>query len=508
METENKKTTDEKNINVVVEDTKNNSHQINLTLDILESEQKLPKIDIIQLIKYIVGKAWLISLFMGFFFAVVFAISYRNENRRPIANTGSAVAVINFGFPNAEFGLDPLGRPFNINYLRSPFVLGRALDNLELRTQGIIPENVRNNMTIQHVLSHDTINRLNLIQDFFSGDRLVELIDDMAFHPTQLVLTLYRGPGLMGLGDQDMSELLREIITQYTEFFIETYNDIGFVDIVVRHFDINEHEYLDMIMLADGTLNNMLIHTNMLSGLSNTFRSPTTGFTFPDLYSSLTLFHNIEVGRIRGLIEINNMSDDSLRQATLLDHSLITMRLREEEARSRAATALHLATEIYEPNIVFFDASFHWDEFLNRRSPLYHDFLTIVLEEETLANQIRSDIAVIEQQIERLLDESIEPNPEDVEFVQTNLPLIFDRMEEFERTINLTVYDFINLDLYRDAIIVLSPPSFIGIVNVVDTAAVILRGLIGGLIGSIISVLIVIYRFIFKVNMAQENQTG
>lgn len=434
---------------------------------------------------------FIMIMFMLFFMASVCGALLFNLITR--THTGYASALILFGFPEAEEGFDPLGNPLDVNMIRSPYVIGKALDQLDMRELGITADGVRSNLRIQHVVPHDTLDRILLIREsaIRLPERLMEL-EEVFYHPTQYVLRLYRGEELATLDDQNMIDLLNEIAHQYRIYFVETYSEFQFMDVVIRHFDQTGYDYFEVVRILQHTINNMLSYVSALRDTAPDFRSPSTQMRFGDIRASLDMIRTVQVERVSALVYINNMSRNRDRAANLIEYDIIRMQMEYTVAQAYADDALFLVDEVYEHE--------HWvfhhtgEAFIYRHATGVHDdLIRAVLRHRAIANQLAVDIEFYQGRVEALRAAQDPANPQDVQYVEETIQLIFTSLQEWEDIINETMEDFLTLELFRDAVRLVSPAGFRS-AFLAYRQQVILIVLVGSLAGLFLGVLIALCR--------------
>jgi len=375
-------------------------------------------------------------------------------------HTGSATALVMFGFPEAEEGLDPRGLPLDANAMRSPFVIGQALDALELRQRGISAEDIRSNLSLNAVVPHDTLDRVLLIRESALRDpaRLMEL-EEVFYHPTQFLLQLNRAGNLASLSGQEMDKLLNEIVRQYATYFVQTFNELYFLDVVVGHFDPAEYEYFEIVQILRGTISNMLSYTNSMKNTAPDFRSPTTMMTFRDIWANLELVRTVDIHRVSALIHANNMSRNRSRSAIILEYNISRMEAEMAVARADAESALFLI-DLYERETWSLP---HMEDYYvySRATEMYDGLFKNARDNSEKANQLEVDINNYRESLLALSGAISPSDPHDVRFVEDAIPQLFASLRDWETTVNQTVEDFLTLELYRDAVRLVSPSGFV-----------------------------------------------
>jgi len=385
------------------------------------------------------------------------AFAYINFTR---THTGTAAAVVLFGFPNAEEGLDPLGNRLDVNRIRSPYVIGNALDALGLRERGISAESIRANMVLRGVVPFDPLHQLMIIHDIATRvPARLEDVEGVIYHPTMFTIQLYRRGELASLSEQEINELLNEIIYQYQVYFSRTYSELNFLDIIVTHFDPQLFDYFELITILNGTVNNMISYTQSRRDDAPDFRSPNTQMTFGDIWSNLGILRDVEISRISALVHTNNMSRDRARAANILEYQIMRMEMERAVSRMNAEDALYLASEVYVHDTwVYHHAGdrFHYD----RGSELYDRFLEYTLDYRRNANWLDVEIAFYRDRVTALRAARNPASPQDIAFVEANIPVIFNALANWEDMINQTVQDYLEMELFGDAVRLLSPSRF------------------------------------------------
>lgn len=392
-----------------------------------------------------------------FVVAVGASFAYVNLTR---THSGITSALIIFGFPGAEEGLDPSGNLLNVNAIQSPYVIGRALDVLGLRERGVAAEHVRSNLRIRGVVPHGDLNRLLLIHDTAVRvpARLVDLEEEF-YHPTQYLLDLTRSGGLEVLTDQEMVGLLNEIIVQYQAYFVGTHSDLTFLDVIIRHFDQEEYDYFEIVRILTGAVDNMLSYVDAMQERAPDFRSPSTEMTFGDIRANLNLLRNVDIHRISALVHVNNMSRNRSRAANILEYTVMRMEMERQVAEANAEVALHLAFDVYEhqPWILHHGAEYY---VYHRHSDIYDVLLMDVRNFSFAMHELEAQIAFYQSRVDGLRQSPNPADPRDVAFVEGAIPVAFNSLHLWESYINATVEDFLTLELFRDAVRLLTPAVF------------------------------------------------
>ena len=130
-------------------------------------------------------------------------------------------ALVSFNYSGVEKGLAPNGSTFDVNTLKSPIVIEKALTSLNMPLDRL--ESIRSGITIEGIVPQDAIDRITTYRSIFeqgnlnAGQKMLET----AYFPTQFRVTYnYSGSGMKG---EDSVEVFNTILNKYSEYFFETY---------------------------------------------------------------------------------------------------------------------------------------------------------------------------------------------------------------------------------------------------------------------------------------------
>ena len=422
------------------------------------------------------------------------AVLYRHQLNSARTYTGVATAVILFGFPEAEEGLDPFGNRLDINEIRSPYVIGQALDYLNLHERGISAEAVRSNLTISRVVPHDVLSRILLIHETAARQpHRLETLEEIVFHSTTHVLELRQSGILNELSVYEINDLLNQIITQYQIFFMQSNNEFYFLDVVVGHFDPSEYDFFDLVRILQGTVNNMLSYTASKQDNAPEFRSPSTGMTFGDIWANLDLINTVDLRSLSALIHVNNMSRNRQRTADILEYQIIRMEVALDIARANADDALFLITDIYQHEQWIFR---YMEEYYihDRKTDVYEDLMRGAFDQMLRVNQLEADIAFYRERLASLrAPEGRAVNRGEVQFVEESIPRLFESLQNWEEIINHTVEDYFYLELFKDAVRTIAPSHFLN-ASGIPRQQMMFIVLVAGFSGIFLGIMIALYK--------------
>ncbi|MCL2400717.1 MAG: hypothetical protein FWC91_13355, partial [Defluviitaleaceae bacterium] len=220
------------------------------------------------------------------------------------------------------------------------------------------------------------------------------------------------------------------------------------------------YDYFEIVRILRGTINNMISYTSAMQNTAPDFRSPSTQKTFGDIWANLDLLRAIDIQRVGGLVHVNNMSRNRERSANILEYDIVRFEMERDIARANAEHVLFLIKEVYEREQWVYHTEMSGYFTYHRFSDLHDNLIRDVRDFEFLANRLDVDIAFYQNRVDALRAAQNQANPQDVRFVEEAIPTLFESLREWEIIINQTVEDFLTLELYRDAVRLVSPIGF------------------------------------------------
>lgn len=225
--------------------------------------------------------------------------------------TGSsayAQAVIALQYEGIENGLAPDGMALDINMIKSPVIIGAALDSLGDTETDV--ETVRENIVIEGVIPEDAVERITAIEQMAEKDASnYEKILDVSYFSSQYVVRLYRG---FGQSPSEAKELLDAVLESYREWFINTYAETPAPN-VVQDQEYGDYDYVQSVDIMQSQLDIMTDYVSERCEEAPDFRSPETGLTFENIKESLRIVEEVEMVNLSSYIEGNALTTDRQR---------------------------------------------------------------------------------------------------------------------------------------------------------------------------------------------------
>jgi len=412
-------------------------------------------------LRSLIDHAKLIIVICMVFFAVSAGVAFLYINRIR-TNTGVASAMLVFRFPNAEEGLNPLGKPLNFNNaIRSPYIIGRAINELGLYNSSISADAVRSNLTVRAVNSAHILESINLTREMarFVPSRIQDL-EHIVAHPTEHILQISRRGNLANLTDHEMVNLLNEIAIQYIAYFTDSYNEFQFLDLQAGQFNHDAYDYFEIVSVLHNAIDNMRSYVGSQIDIAPHFRSASTQMTFGDIYAALTLMQNIELNRLDALITTHGISRSRIRTVTVLEHQITLLEIDLEMARANADNALLLASKTYaleEESANDDDSSYQHRRFTDA----YETLMLTAMNYGQEANRLEADIARYQRRVDALRPTGNQGVSQNVQFVENEIPALIESLDNWNDIIIATTNDYINTEVFDNPVRLLSPAVFI-----------------------------------------------
>lgn len=267
-----------------------------------------------------------------------------------------AKALISFTYNGIEKGLDPKGRKFDINSMKNPNVIEKALTALNLDLEDI--EDVRANISFDYKIPEDAYDRLtayNSVMDKATTGSLAaaQAMLDVTYYPTQF--TIYFDFGKAGYNRKTGVEFLNTLLECYRDTFYEEYGYNEPLGVAVNAAEYDDYDYSQQLDLFRDSLRQVRSYLGSLSNDDNTtFRSSVTGYTFKDISEYAKTVGSIDIDRISSYISINNVTKDKDTALAYYDYRIENLKRDEIEYKDRIASVEALIEKYQKDSILIF----------------------------------------------------------------------------------------------------------------------------------------------------------
>lgn len=431
---------DNRNLNITI---KNQAEEKDLIISFSTLLKKLRKYLLI----------WIVT-------AVVFcALSFGYAAVTTSTNKTALTALIGFSYTGIEKGLDPKGRDYDVNVIKSPAYIEAALTELGMDVNKL--ESVREGIVFSGVLPKDTVQRLTVFSDVLNSNGSVsaaEKILETTYFPTQFKVTFNYNS--TGLSDSDAVEVFNTLLENYKNYFYETYGYNNSLGNAVTVIDYNDYDYAETIDVFNNSLDTLSKYVKQLSSEDKTrFRSSVTGYTFGDLYEAIDTVKTINLDKLSSYISVNNITKDK-------DEALAYCEYRIKDLNRRKSQ--------YEEEIKFYNESiekYEKDQIIvmgstaevNTQTSVSSEQYDVMFEE---MNNIAVSLAQVKQNINYYKErqEALKSNKvgstDKIEKVETDISKLNDKVNNLVSLVSETSEDYYKNVTFRNAYNVLAPATY------------------------------------------------
>jgi capsular polysaccharide biosynthesis protein len=437
-------------VEIVLSRDKNDNRGIDISLrDIIEIFMKA---------KWIIA----ISVFIGILLA--FAAGMYMQYRQPYR--GSVNMIVSFNFNGIEKGLDPYGNDFDISKAKSPAVLSKVVDALNLSNYGISEDNIRTNLKIVPIIPGNITEKIKALQE--SKAQNVGDGQDYTYYPNTYLFTL-NIPRSFSISNFEAREILDELFKQYKVYFYKNYYGGTVLTDEIGPIDYSIYDYPEQIEILQNqimTLKNYLKIKNNEMGATG-FRSKKYGFTFNDIIESITILEKVDVQSIGASIDSYNLTKDKEALIKLYEYRIqeseLTSKKKNDEAKIYANS---ISQYQKDKNILVIPSNGVTSDInsveKNQTSKYYDDLIEKSILAETQAKEAVNNANYYRKQINKLKNDTVDKSKKKEAEKKVNLLLddVRTKFREYIDISNETVQEFYNSELFKRAMTILSPAEY------------------------------------------------
>ena len=229
-----------------------------------------------------------------------------------------ARAVVNFQYEGIEEGLDPNGAAFDINKIKSPMVIERALNSLGITKY--TTEQIRENISIEGVVPEDAVERITVIKEMALEDvSNYEKILDVSYFPSQYIVYLH---DRFGMSSAEAVQILNAVLESYRTYFLDTYANTGVLTVTGNLIDYTGYDYAESLDMLKAQIDIMLDYVNERGAQAPEFRSAATGLSFSDISTALDTVNGVDIANLSSYIESHTLTKDKNRQREYYEYKI------------------------------------------------------------------------------------------------------------------------------------------------------------------------------------------
>jgi len=380
------------------------------------------------------------------------------------------VSLVNFTFDGIERGVDPNGNEFNINSLKSPQIIEKSFDKLNIPAEKL--ESVRKNISFESMTPQEEIERLTAYKNIFDAgnNNSMSAIDQILAkgqHPTTYKVYFDYAP--TGLTSNEAASLLNTILEEYSEYFMEAYGYNKSLGSSLAVLDYTEYDYAEAVDVFSATLSKLADYvrrvesTEKENGTSSStrFRSSETGYTFPDLIETINTTNRIDLQRISSYVTLNTITKDKDTLLTNYTYKLEALE-RQKTVDTETLATVNASIAGYEKNTVMIYGSDDINSQTITASQSSEEYDNLFRKKEAAQENLSrtiQDIDRYKKRIERLNSSTSVSSSAKKERVESDLAKLNQEVEELITLVNKTTDDFYKTVVFSKAYNILVPAN-------------------------------------------------
>ena len=262
-------------------------------------------------------------------------------------------ALVSFTYKGIEQGLDPKGRKFEIDSMKNPKVIEKALTQMGLDLDKI--EDIRSSLSFDYKIpqeAYDQLTAYNSVMDKATTGSLsaAQAMLDTKYYPTQF--TVHFDFGRAGFDRQTGVDFLNTLLKCYGDYFYEEYGFNKPLGTAVKTADYESYDYaqqIDLFRISLRTVKNYL--DDLAKDDTTLFRSSVTGYSFNDLSDYAKTITSIDLDKISSYIAVNNVTKNKDSALAYYNYRIENLNFDKNEYTERIE-AIEKSIAAYEKDVV------------------------------------------------------------------------------------------------------------------------------------------------------------
>ena len=397
---------------------------------------------------------WIMSAVILGFLSLGYAEVYTHINKPELKS------LVGFTYDGIEKGLDPSGRKFDINSLKSPEVIEMALS--ETNTDLKMLEDVRNGISFEKIIpasAYDRFTVYNSILEKGGTDSLDagEKVLETSYYPTQFTVCFdYSKTGLSG---KEAVNLFNTILEKYDDYFYRKYGYNELMGNAVSAISYEDYDYPEAVDVFSNSLGILRNFVRQLSSEDNTlFRSTETGYTFNDLYSTINTISSVDLASISSYIDKNNVTKNKEKAITYTEYRIESLKRYQTECEEKIKQYGESIGKYSKDQVLVFGGTDNINTQANVASEQYDKMFS---QENSVAAELaktKKDIAYYETRLERLKTGKINSTV-DIAQVETDLASLNEKLNNLIGVVSKTSEEYYRTVTFANAYNILVPAS-------------------------------------------------
>lgn len=370
-------------------------------------------------------------------------------------------ALVSFNYDGIQSGLDPKGKTFDVNKIKSPNVIESALTELNMPLSYVEP--IRRNISIKGVIPNDEMDKITMYQSIYSkggGAALtaVEELLDSGIYPSYYIIKL--NYAYSGLDLIESKQVLDGILKSYQDYFFTTYGYNEALGNSVVAIDYTEYDYPAAIDVFDNTLTNLYDYVNKISLASPDFRSGRTGYSFKDLSITIETLKTIDLYSLSSYVVINNVTNDKDYLLTYYQYKIDELK-RQQNVYQSELDSISNSIDTYEKDtmLIFGEGSENLNTSYSQASEKYDELIEQKISKQMDLSRCKQRIQYFNGRIDALDKNRSQSTEESKAETETRMAEINERVNNLIDIVNKTADEYYETVSFAHAYNILVPAT-------------------------------------------------
>ncbi|QFJ56346.1 hypothetical protein [Pseudobutyrivibrio xylanivorans] len=383
-----------------------------------------------------------------------------------------ARAMVTFQFEGIDQGLDPNGASFDVNLIKSPYVIQNALDEIGGYSENYI-ETIRQNISIQGVVPKDAVEKITTIEKMAEKDATqYEKVLDVAYFPSQYIVYLYDDGTF---SPKEMTQILDQILLSYKQYFLDTYANTNALTVTSNLLKEDDYDYGESVDLVKTQIQLMLSYVNEKMVEAPDFRSSRTGLSFEDIVTALQFVQDVDLARLTSFIESSSLTKERNRQLEYYQYMIRETSNKIAEKQTQLESIENTIASYQKDPVVIVSGADSTLEY-GEKSEYYDDMISKKTAINKEISELNTRLNEYYIKYNALVEhEAISSSTSEYEYADKLLAKLDDTIASWVAQIEETTQEYYSTTLYSNAVkIAVAPQYYVdgGIVHIAKNMAV------------------------------------
>lgn len=391
----------------------------------------------------------------------------------------SVVAIVELNYPGIELGLNPDGTQFDISLLKSPYVIEKALQELELASIGIKPDEIRRNIDIAPIIPNDIAQR---------AETLIKQGNEYIYCPSEYKI-VYKVNKAFSY-NQGIS-LVETIIRQYQKYFYTLNSGIKTIDNTIGNLDYSAYDYPDIVDVITTQIQGIQEFLDEKADEDSNFRSSSTSHNFADLNRSFDILKTVDASKLESLVNTNTLTKDRLKLIKDYEYKVKRMELDQAKKNSEAEEARRLMDQFKKEDFVLIPDGNGSELRTENPQSYYNTLAETAIKASIEATSLQHEIDYYKKEIERLDAVTEAINEQLIEEADQMIEAIKTKLVGLIKVTNDTIEDYYSYK-YGRSIRQVAPAEMVSSINIIKNMGIAL------VLGLVLGVIVVFIRYYWR----------